>query len=63
LPFWDVFVSALRHRLLLAYSGPFRQSRRRCDISLRGIHPHKIEEYARYGHADLRGRIDGAVGD
>ena len=52
----------LRHRLLLACSGPFHQLPRRRDISLRWIHLHMIEEYARHNrHADLiRERIDGA---
>jgi hypothetical protein len=65
LPFWDVFVSGLRHRLFVGIFRPFHQPRRRREISLRWIYLHMIGEYARHnGHADLiRERIDGAVGE
>ena len=43
----------------------FFYSWRKCDMSLRWIYVHMIEEYARHnGHADLlRERIDGRTGD
>jgi hypothetical protein len=65
LPFWDVFVSALRHRILPAYSARSASRGGGAISALRWIHLHMIGEYARHKrHADLiRERVDGAVGE
>ena len=49
----------------LSLEHTFFHSWRKCDMSLRWIYVHMIEEYARHnGHADfLRERIDGRTGD